>query len=254
MSVETRLMFTDGLLKPIQVKAGALAKIASHREMLTKLFDLGDDPRDWSLTIERKLNTRGVPSSRLSRVPARDDDVGMLTDDHAHEIAEAHRTFLDAMWEQFRSDRKLEGEIETITVEQAAEFWPLLTLSIEVPFWRWSAEHYHEQMIHAYEVMRGRDSHGEHFDAEPLSIAQAKAVVLVFSRWMDEHDIRLDVPNGHDDLARSDTGEYDWCEHCGAIGGDEVEHTARTCARASECPLRRLFSDDHFDDETEERE
>jgi len=171
------------------------------------------------------------------------------------EIASAHRRFVDTIWARLLPEKAdpLSGEKETISVERAAEFWPVLTLSIDVPYWRWTAEHYHNRMEHAYEVMRGRSSEGEHFDEEPLSVRQANAVIRVFSRWMDEHDVRLEVPVGHDHLARSDTGGYDWCEHCGAISEYDVRNRAAECDRRESCPLRELYADDEFEEDDAER-
>ncbi len=252
MSVETRLQFTQGLNQPIQVQAGTMAWIARHKKMLVEVFELGDEPTDWHWTIHEKLNTRSVPASHgLDRVPARESDAGLLTDKHVREIAAAHRLFLDAMWARFSrgSSDPLDGERETITVEQAAEFWPVLTLSVEVPFWRWTAEHYHNRMEHAFSVMLGIESQGEHFDEDPLTIRQANAVVRVFSRWMDTHDVRLEVPNGRDQLERIDTGAYDWCQFCGAIDEDDVRSEAADCERAAECPLRALFAADEFEED-----
>jgi hypothetical protein len=256
MSIETRFMFTQGLLKPIQVQAGTLALIEAHKAMLVEVFGLGDDTSQWCWEIRSKLRTRSVPAShRMDRVPVREDDAGLLTDKHVREISCAHRHLVDTVWARIAPEQagSLGEEPETITVEQAAEFWPVLSLSIEVPFWRWTAEHYHDRMEHAYEVMRGRSSEGEHFDEDPLTIRQANAVIRVFSRWMDEHDVRLEVPNGHDMLKRSDTGGYNWCEHCGAIDEYEVRSEASGCKRGKACPLRAVFSDDEFDEDDAER-
>ena len=257
MSVETRFMFTQGLSKPVQVQAGTLAMIESHKAMLVEIFDLGDDPSEWHWAVREKLRTRSVPASHgLDRVPAREDDAGLLTDKHVREIASAHQRFVDTIWARMLPEKPepLRGDQETISVDRAAEFWPVLTLSIKVPYWRWTAEHYHDRMEHAYEVMRGRSSEGEHFDQEPLRVRQANAVIRVFSRWMDEHDVRLEVPNGHDELKRSDDGGYSWCENCGAIDEWEVRSEAARCERAKDCPLRRLFADDEFEEDDAERE
>ena len=54
----------------------------------------------------------------------------------------------------------------------------------------------------------------------------------VFSTYLDGHDLRLDVPNGHDRLASSSDGGYDWCTRCGAMDPDE----AGDC-RKKACPL-----------------
>jgi hypothetical protein len=256
MSIETRFKFTQGLLKPIEVKAGTLAMIESHKAMLVEVFGLSGDPSQWHWTISSKLRTRCVPSShRMDLVPAREDDAGLLTDKHVRAISCAHRRLVDVVWARIATDQAapLGEEPETITVEQAAEFWPVLSLSIDVPFWRWTAEHYHDRMEHAYEVMRGRSSEGVHFDEEPLTIRQANAAIRIFSQWMDEHDVRLEVPNGHDMLKRSDTGGYDWCEHCGAIDEYEVRSEVSGCERGKDCPLRELFPDDEFDEDDAER-
>jgi hypothetical protein len=39
---------------------------------------------------------------------------------------------------------------------------------------------------------------------------QAAAVVTLFAEYLDDYDMRLDVPNGHDYLASSYNGGYDW--------------------------------------------
>jgi len=257
MSVETRFMFTRGLLHPVDVQVGTLALIESHKAMLVEALGLGDDPTEWRWAVRDKFRTRSVPSSRgQDLVPARAEDAGLLTDKHVRAIASDHQHFVDEIWTRLLPDQAelLGGERETITVEHAAEFWPICSLPIEVPYWRWTAEHYHDRMEHAYEVMRGRASEGEHFDEDPLTVRQANAVIKVFSQWMDEHDVRLEVPNGHDDLKRSDTGEYEWCEHCGAIDEDEVRCKASVCERGKDCPLRQVFSDDEFDEDDAERE
>jgi hypothetical protein len=230
-----------------------MAMIEAHKAMLAEVFELGDDPSEWSSSVRKKIRTRSVPSHhRLDRVPAREEDDGLLTDSHVREIANAHRLFVDAIWARMSAQGQGCDELETISVEKAAEFWPVLYLSIEVPYWRWTAEHYHNRMEHAYEVMRGRSSEGEHFDEEPLSIRQANAVIRVFSRWMDADDVRLEVPNGHDELKRSDDGGYSWCENCGAVDGSEVRWQAARCERAQECPLRQLFAEDEFEDEDDD--
>ena len=225
--------------------------------MLIEALGLGDDPTQWHWDVAKKLRTRSVPSSHgLDRVPAREGDAGLMTDSHVRELASAHQRFIDAMWAQFSVDpsKPLDGERETITVEQAASFWPALTLTIEVPYWRWTADHYHEQMQHALSVMYLGSYGGEHFEEDPLTIRQANAVVRIFSRWMDAHDVRLEVPNGYDFLKRSDDGGYEWCEHCGAIHDDEVRSEAASCERGTECPLRQNFHEDEFEEDDAERE
>ena len=91
-----------------------------------------------------------------------------------------------------------------------------------------------EKMNHLYEVMRGRPDDGVSFDETPLTERQAAQVINIFSTYLDEHDMRLDVPRGHDYLASSYDGGYDWCEKCGcAVHPDDIG----SCEK-KKCPLR----------------
>lgn len=85
-----------------------------------------------------------------------------------------------------------------------------------------------------YEVMRGRKSEGVTFDEKALTPKQTAKVIILFSEFLDHHDIRLDVPNGRDQLASSTDGGYDWCEKCGAMDPDDVPD-----CRKRGCPLRK---------------
>jgi hypothetical protein len=87
---------------------------------------------------------------------------------------------------------------------------------------------------------------------DPLTERQAASVIILFSQWLDEHDIRLDVPLGHDILGRSDQGDYDWCSECGPIHSDEAFDRARTCQNGTGCCLRERFGSDAFEDEDED--
>lgn len=103
---------------------------------------------------------------------------------------------------------------ETLTEADAAEFWHgLHELSVRQD--RWTREYFRERMEHLYEVMRGRESEGVSFDAKALTPAQAAAVVRIFDCYLDNYAMCLDVPHGHDHLASSYDGGYDWCGMCG---------------------------------------
>lgn len=123
-------------------------------------------------------------------------------------------------------------EPEQLTPETAQQFWPGLSI-IDVPVERWTAEYYIDQMEHIYEVMRGRPSRGVSFDVKALTVKQAAQVVNLFSTFLDQEDRRLDVPNGHDYLASSYDGGYDWCEKCGAVTPDDG-----TACTKRKCPIR----------------
>lgn len=122
---------------------------------------------------------------------------------------------------------------ETLTVEDARSFWHALESRIDVPAQRWTSDYYQERMEHLYEVMRGRPSEGVTFGTKALTPKQAAEVVVLFSEFLDDHDIRLDVPLGHDGLRSSADGGYVWCEKCGAITDDDVE-----ACRKRKCPIR----------------
>jgi hypothetical protein len=171
------------------------------------------------------------------------------------ELAAKHEHFVDAMWQAIAQERKPKEKTEELTPERAADLWEGFTLRIVVPVDRWTAEYYQAQMEHAYEVMRGRESNGEALSyGDPLTPRQAAAIIILFSHWLDHHDIRLDVPLDHDHLGRSDTGDYDWCEKCGPIDSDEAEHRARTCGKGKECCLRENYAEDEFEDEEPDAE
>lgn len=122
---------------------------------------------------------------------------------------------------------------EELTPEQAQTFWRGLQ-EISVPTSRWTRGFYVDRMQHLYEVMRGRENEGVTFNARKcLSPKQAAAVVELFSAYLDDHDMRLDVPNGYDYLASSYDGGYDWCEKCGPTHPDDVGG-----CRKKACPLR----------------
>jgi hypothetical protein len=122
---------------------------------------------------------------------------------------------------------------EKLTPEQAQTFWRALH-EISVPPSRWTRELYVDRMEHLYGVMRGREHEGVTFNArKPLSPKQAAAVVTLFAEYLDDYDMRLDVPNGHDYLASSYDGGYDWCEKCGPAHPDEGGQ-----CRTKACPLR----------------
>lgn len=111
-------------------------------------------------------------------------------------------------------------EVETITPEDAREFWPGFA-KLDVPIGRWSGDYYRNRMEHLYEVMRGRPEEGVTFDAVALTQQQAGAVINLFSGYLDASDLRLDVVqtpgrgfNGQDRLASSYDGGYSWCGGC----------------------------------------
>lgn len=122
---------------------------------------------------------------------------------------------------------------EEITPDDAQLFWHGFNI-LDVPVEKWTREYYVSRMEHLYEVMRGRNSEGVTFDAKSLTEKQAAAVIRIFDQYLDAHDMRLDVPHGHDRLASSYDGGYDWCDKCcRAIDPDDIGDCKRR-----KCPLR----------------
>lgn len=138
----------------------------------------------------------------------------------------------DGRWHLVTLRRESLPPPETLSPEQAQTFWRALH-QISVPPSRWTGEFYVDRMQHLYEVMRGRENEGVTFDASKhLSPKQAAAVVILFGEYLDDHDMRLDVPNGYDYLASSCDGGYDWCEKCGPVHPDDGPQ-----CRKKACPL-----------------
>ena len=146
--------------------------------------------------------------------------------EHPFEIGKGHQAKgLDAAY-------PIGWESETLTPDDAKEFWHGFEMLV-VPSAKWTSEYYVARMESLYEVMRGRESEGVSFDEKPLTPKQAAAVIRIFDQYLDDHDMRLDVPNGHDYLASSYDGGYEWCEKCGAVSPDD----ANSCSK-KKCPIR----------------
>lgn len=115
---------------------------------------------------------------------------------------------------------------EEITDDEFKTFLPALKF-IDVPSHKWTGEYYTDKMETLYEVMRGRETNGISFNSKKLTQKQAAAVIILFSEFLDHDDRRLDVPKGHDYLASSYNGGYDWCEKCGAITFEDSQRCER---------------------------
>jgi hypothetical protein len=110
---------------------------------------------------------------------------------------------------------------ERITVNAAKRLFVGLR-RIEIQPERWSAAHYQKKMQSIYKVMRGQESEGATFDSDPLTVSQARAVIILFSQFLDRHDIRLDVCKGDDWLTNSYDEGYFWCSGCGAVDYEDL--------------------------------
>lgn len=231
MSYRVFFAFSVGLKEPLSVPAGTKARCLAHVEETETTLGLKreryrDNPIHWA--------SRG-------RFDGIDDDVlcGTVTE-HNRWVRWLYGAL--AEW----STTPVEGG-ETLTPEDAAEFWHGLEL-LTVPSERWNSEYYRARMECLYEVMRGRETEGVSLDEKALTPKQAGAVIRLFSEFLDPGDLRLEVPRGCDLLADSD--EYRWCERCGAVddidGGMDVEN-----CRKRGCPLKREDREDRAREDAE---
>lgn len=247
MSYRVFFSFSSGLRSELPVPQGTLRAIQDHVAWVED-----------ELKIKREEYEGETRWRCLSR-PFGDD----VSDETLCKVAVAHNSWVRWLYEKFtewseakRQKKAPEGvwekqrwvdepwslvtfghkefpPPERLTPEQAKTFWRALN-EISVPPSRWTRELYVDRMEHLYEVMRGREHEGVTFNArESLSPKQAAAVVMLFAEYLDDNDMRLDVPNGHDYLASSYDGGYDWCEKCGPVHPDE----GGQCRRKA-CPLR----------------
>lgn len=221
MSFHTFFAFSTGLTAPRLVPVGTKARLLAHVEEVER-----------TLGLKRATSDSGAywdhwdPAYRAG-FPDVDDEV-------LCQAVDAH----NALVRRFYADLQEWAETppadgETLTPEGAAEFWHGL-VELQVEPGRWTRAFYTKRMEHLYEVMRGRESEGVTLDAKALTPVQAAAVIRIFDGYLDSHDCRLDVPHGHDHLASSYDGGYDWCGTCCRA---MIWEDARRCRR-HKCELK----------------
>lgn len=223
MSYHVFFSFSQGLAKPLQCPKGTLASIHSRIRGTEQAlgFEPGKDGWHW-----RK----------------RRDAIAALKDDEVLcRAAEQHNGWIrDWLYPKFGEWSKhpvTDGE--TITLEQAQEFWHAIECFIHPEPERWTGDYYRARMDAIYEALRGRNGDGAILDAcygeRPLTARQAAAVIRLFSEYLDPKDLRLDVPMGHDYLASSDDGGYTWCGKHGPIAEEDLgDHKRKRCELAAE--------------------
>lgn len=217
MSYAVFFDFSTGLASPIQVPKGTLVTILAHVGQVEKALCL--------IPVKPEVGERRWDITRKS--------FQGIEDELLCETVERHNRWVRRLYDQISEwSEKPPREGEEITPEAAAKFWHALR-RLTVPPARWTSDYYRARMDSLYEVMRGRDSEGVSLDTKALTPKQASAAIRLFSEFLDTNDLRLEVPNGHDFLASSYDGGYDWCEKCGPM----ISEDAR-CCRRRECPLR----------------
>lgn len=187
--------FTAGLKKSIKVPKGTLARLRAHVVELERRLGLQrdqyrDNPPHWS-TASKRFD--GIDNEIVC------------------EAVEEHNSLVRWLYDRL-ADQAFNGPAEKLTPKAFAKLLPALQM-LDVESERWTKEYYKARMETLYEVMRGRETDGISFNAKALTPEQAGAAIVLFSQFLDTHDIRLDVPWKHDSLAESDA--YRWCEKCG---------------------------------------
>jgi hypothetical protein len=224
-SFHTFFTFTQGLKSAVMVPHGTIRSCQRH---VTE--------------VERVL---GFRKTRYKKNPAHwDKRVRVdVTDEVFCETATNHNRWVVHFYEDLAkwSADKPSGEVEKLTNRIAQTFWHGLE-PIVVPVQRWTNDYYRDRMEHVYDVMRGREDEGASLGTEPLTTRQAAGVVILFAEFLDRGDIRLDVPNGYDDLRASYDGGYDWCETCGPMVWEDVGD-----CRKRRCPLRAEWREQNRD-------
>lgn len=215
-SVKSFWFFAQGISKSIYAPVGTKAEIETHVEWVETILQIKrekylDNPEQWTATKY----------------------VG-IADETLCAVAIEHNRWQRKLFEDFEKwaeNQSGEG-LEEITPDYAVTFFPALT-EIIVPVNRWSRQYYIDRMEVYYEAMRGREAEGIRLAGKPLTIAQANAVIWLFSHVLDEHDTRLEVPKGHDSLYASDDGGYEWCEKCGPVAWEDAQY-----CKKRKCPFR----------------
>lgn len=216
MAYNTFFSLTSGLSKAIKSPKGTKQRIADHFDWIESTLDMqtpgGGSKWHW-------FNLRDAVSRADSKVLCR--------------AAADHNNFVRVLYSQLGewSNAPAKGG-EQLTPTFMKKYWDGLK-EIEVPSEKWTADFYRERMEHLYEVMRGRESEGVTFDEKPLTEKQAAQVINIFSQYLPDHDLRLDVPRGCDYLASSYDGGYTWCEKCGAVLPEDGEN-----CRKRRCPVK----------------
>jgi hypothetical protein len=217
MSYEVIFSFSISVAKPMRVPAGTMARIESQIRATESALGF------------KREKYRNNPERWVTHTVGDDIDDKIA----CHAVSE-HNRFSFWLWRRIHewSKQHPDGKTEVLTVKKSAALFPFLG-QIDLSPERWTADFYQERMDEVYEVMRGRPTNGIIFDAKALTPAQADAIITLFSGCLDIHDVRLAVPKGHDSLARSDDGGYQWCDKCFcAIAESDIG-----CCGKKKCPL-----------------
>lgn len=256
MSYRVFFSMSTGLAKPITVPAGTVKACQDHVARIERVLGFEqekylDNPVHWRSTKPKK----GVSDELLCTVAQEHNGWVQWLYGRLGEWSKANKKNpIRDGWHPnnfYRPDtedavRFMPGnygkpvETEKMSQADAATFWHGL-VEIKVPVERWSKDFYRDRMEHLYSVMRGAESEGVSFGEKALTPKQAAAVINIFS-FIDTNDLQLDVPRGHDYLASSYDGGYDWCITHGAVHPDDG-----MCCSNKDCDNRQQILEDRKD-------
>lgn len=256
MSYHVFFAFSSGLTKPIRVPKGTLDRIHKRIAYTEYMLGLkrtptytpkGEEQRPgwrWSNPAGDMIEHLGPKPEPLA--PTNWSNVyeweklkvafGNTVVDHNHYVRNLYRTFSE----------KHKNDTESITPEQAQEFWGGLAI-LRLPTELWTREYYADHMRHIGELLMTGESEGVSLDCK-LTPKQADAMLVLIDVELDRFfgfDVRASFsldshrrPTG--EVRFSDDGGYDWCEHCGPIDADCFFERVLRCSRAKrgKCPLK----------------
>ena len=224
MSYEVFFDFSAGLAQRVRVPQGTKDAIAIHVASVEQALGLlrtqyKDNPVHWD-------NRR---------------DFSVLDNTLVCETVSCHNAWVRRLYADLAAwtTTPVPAPWEWLTPQDAKLFWHALEQLIVEPS-QWTEQYYRSRMECLYAVMRGRETEGILWDVKALTSQQAAAVIRLFAPFLEIGDLRLDVPHGHDYLASSPDGGYEWCgdgkRGCyRAIASDDVWQCRRSVKK---CPLK----------------
>jgi len=199
MKFHTYFAFTNGLTESVHVPKGTLQELSNNFKALENALGCTIPESTWEKNVNPPVFVEMLCS---------------FVDRHNKAVIRFYG-LLEAKLEQSFGT-------EVITPEIAATFWKQLKI-IELSPKFWSGDYYRDRMEHLYDVLRGRESEGVTWSkGAKLTPTQAANVINLIASYLEPNhsDLRLDVPKGHDYLASSYDGGYEWCDRCNAAIAD----------------------------------
>lgn len=247
MSYHVFFSFSTGFTKSLKCPKGTYAQIKKHVKDIEESLGLKpeqylNNPVHWNM-FEFRKRIHDIPDELLcTEVSSHNRYIRRLYEEfafwfkHPFTVGKGHQDT------GINQGYPVGTKAERITPAMIREVWHGFEL-LEVPATKWTRDYYREQMDALYEVMRGRPTNGISFDVKALTEKQAASVINLFSEFLDAHDLRLDVPNGHDCLKSSYDGGYRWCEICGPVDENDIGERCANCPK-KKCPIKEEYANE----------